>query len=193
MTGEGMRVAFALLAGGRAERYGGRPKGLLRRPDGRTFAEHLLGVASAAGLSPRVVVTNEPGHYLGLGVTVVRDLRPGCGPLGGIEAALAHLAGSCDGVSFLPCDMPGFSAREVAALRDAFVARRAGIVAARTADFSWHPLCSVVHVDMLPPVRAALDRGELAVGRLWRDLGAEPVDFADGTPFLNVNVPSDWP
>jgi len=191
MTGGTVRVGFALLAGGRAERYGGRPKGLLRRPDGTTLAEHLLGAAAAAGLERRIVVTNDPDAYRPLGHALVRDLRPGCGPLGGIEAALEHFSGSCEGVLFLPCDLPGFSAREAAALRDAFAARKARLVVARTADFSWHPLCSVVHIGLRRAVGEALDRGARAVGRLWRDLGAEPVDFPDAAPFFNVNAPED--
>lgn len=191
MTGERGRIAFALLAGGGARRFGGRPKGLLRRPDGATFVEHLLGVASAAGLAPRIIAANDPDPYRSFGVPVVGDLRPGIGPLAGIEAALAHLAGSCGGVLFLPCDLPGISSREATLLRDAFLSRRARIVVARTADFSWHPLCSVVHIDRRGAVGEALDRGERGVGRLWEALGAEPVDFPDARPFFNVNTPED--
>jgi molybdopterin-guanine dinucleotide biosynthesis protein A len=58
-------------------------------------------------------------------------------------------------------------------------------------DFSWQPLCSVVHNGILADVRAALDAGQLGVQRLWRRLGAVSVRFANDGPFFNVNTPED--
>ncbi len=184
-------IAFALLAGGRASRYGGIPKGLLKRPDGATLVEHLLQVAAAAGLEQRILVANDAEPYKVFGCTIVGDLRPGCGPLGGIEAALAHFSREGGGVLFLPCDLPGMTASVPAALREAFASRGKGVAAARTDGFSWHPLCSVVHIHERRAVAEALDRGELGVGRLWDRLGAEAVDFPDPSPFFNVNSPED--
>jgi molybdopterin-guanine dinucleotide biosynthesis protein A len=54
-----------------------------------------------------------------------------------------------------------------------------------------HPLCCVVHRDLLPEIRAAINDRRLAVGSLWRSLRAKPVPFDDPAPFRNVNSPAD--
>ena len=79
----------------------------------------------------------------------------------------------------------------ISVLIDAFRGSAARIVVAETADFSWQPLCSVVHNGILADVRASLDAGQLGVQRLWRKLGAVGVRFADDRPFFNVNTPED--
>jgi molybdopterin-guanine dinucleotide biosynthesis protein A len=185
------KLGAAILAGGRASRYGGADKASLDCGDGRTIVRRLLDELALAGLNEVVICANDRRRYEALAVPVVPDLRAGAGPLGGIEAALAHYRGRVDGVVLLPCDLPGISAREILALADAFRAARGRVVVAQTSDFVWHPLCAVVHNGVAPEVAAALEAGELGVGRLWRKLGAVEVRFEDERPFFNVNTPED--
>jgi len=185
------KLGAAILAGGAARRYGGEDKASLDCGDGRTIVRRLLDELAAAGLEEVVICADERRRYEALGAAVVADLRRGAGPLGGIEAALAHYHGRADGVVLLPCDLPAISAGEILALMDAFRAGRGRIVVARTSDSLRHPLCAVVPGGLLPEVTAALDAGELGVGELWRKLGAAEVPFEDEAPFFNVNAPGD--
>ncbi|MGB2822781.1 MAG: molybdenum cofactor guanylyltransferase [Phycisphaerae bacterium] len=185
------KLGAAILAGGRASRYGGADKAALDCGDGRTIVRRLLDELALAGLNEVVICANDRHRYEALAVPVVPDLRAGAGPLGGIEAALGHYRGRVDGVVLLPCDLPGISAREILALADAFRAGRGRVVVAQTSDFVCHPLCAVVHNGVAPEVVAALEAGELGVGRLWRKLGAVEVRFEDETAFFNVNTPED--
>ncbi len=202
MTIKRDRIAGAILAGGRAKRYGGANKAGLDVGDGRTILEHLVGELAAGGVSDVIVCANdEIARAANVpGLPAVADNRPHLGPLAGVEAALAHFAGrGLDGVAqprydatvLLACDMPGISAAVISALIDAFGTGQARIVVAETANFSWQPLCSVVHNGILADVRAALDAGRLGVQRLWRELGAVGVRFADDRAFFNVNTPED--
>ena len=184
-------LGAAILAGGRARRYGGADKGALGCGDGRPIIRRLLDELALADVTDVIVCADDPGHFEGLHLPVVADLRPGCGPLGGIAAALTHYRGRADGVVLLACDLPGISAVEIRALTRAFRAGRPRVAVARTGDSLWHPLCSVVHNDILPAVAAALDAGEFGVGKLWRKLEAREVRFDDETPFFNVNTPED--
>jgi len=185
-------LAAAILAGGRASRYGGAPKGMLVLPDGRTIVERTIAETRAAGLEQVALIANDPGPYVDLGVPIIPDQRPGSGPLGGIEAALAHFAAR-RGVLVLPCDLPGIGRAEIAALLSGFgAAGRSGApVVAQGPDGFWHPLCAVVPSALLPAVRRAIDEGRLGVHRLWRALEAVPVRFERDTPFFNVNEPED--
>jgi molybdenum cofactor guanylyltransferase len=186
-----IRLAAAILTGGLARRYGGVPKGLRSLPDGTTILSRTVTALQTAGLNRILLVANDQAPYRDLGLPMAYDDRPGCGPLGGIVTALRYWTGQADGVLFLPCDLPALTATEVAVLAAAFDPPRAPLVAARIADGRWQPLCSVVQVGMLATLTAALERGERSVWRLWEQLGAEPVPFADDAPFFNVNTPED--
>lgn len=184
-------VAGAVLCGGRALRYGGASKGTLPMPDGPPILDRLIRAAEGAGLEDVRLVANDAGPYRRFGRRIVPDLRPGTGPLGGIEAALASLEDLFEGILVLPCDLPGLTAAEVSALLGAFEGSESGLVCASTPGGMDHPLCAAVHRRHAAAVGAALDRGERRVGRLWRALGAEAVPFGDPRPFFNVNSPQE--
>jgi len=187
---ETAKLAAAILAGGRASRFGGRAKGLLE-VGGTTILERLLGEIHGAGIDEIIVASNDRGAYDSCGVPVVPDARRGIGPLGGVETALAFYANARDGVLFLPCDLPAITSREIRALTSAFVSASARIVVAQTGGFFWQPLCSVVHSDLKAAVTAAIDEGERKPRYLWWKLGAMPVGFEDSEPFFNINTPED--
>ncbi len=202
MTIERDRIGGAILAGGRARRYGGANKASLDVGDGRTLLEHLWSELSAAGVDDVIVCANDETARAANapGLPAVPDNRPHLGPLSGVEAALAHFAGlgldgpgepRYDATVLLACDMPGVNASVISTLIGAFRGGSARIVVAETADFSWQPLCSVVHNGILADVRAAMDAGRLGVQRLWRELGAVGIRFADDRAFFNVNTPED--
>jgi molybdopterin-guanine dinucleotide biosynthesis protein A len=182
-------LCAAILAGGQASRYGGRPKGLLELPGGASMIERVIGATAGAGIDDVIIVANDVAAYRGPGRPVIPDIREGLGPLAGIEAALEHYGRRCDGVLVLPCDLPAITAKEVAALTAAFATDLPPVVVAETEDGLRHPLCAVVRADVLAPVKHALDAGKLGVHHLWREVGAVPVVFPDPHPFLNINTP----
>ena len=184
-------IAAAILAGGRSSRFHGIPKGLLALPDGASLIERTIHVVTASGIPEVTIFANDPAPYQDLRLDIVPDLRPGLGPLGGIETALLHYAGRADGVLVLPCDLPAITAREITCLRRAFAESLSPVVVAETDPSFWHPLCAIIRSDQLPAVSRALDAGRNGVYRLWRALRATPVHFDDPAPFFNVNAPDD--
>src|ERR1700722_19088499 len=96
----------AILAGGRATRFGGRDKSALL-VDGRTILDRQLAELSAlttdllivggadAGVARRLEASR--GHERAApdatAPRVIMDLVPGCGPLGGLHAALTAARG----------------------------------------------------------------------------------------------------
>ena len=184
-------ICAAILAGGRASRYGGVPKGLLPVGDGETILDRELAAVRMSGIEDLRIVAQDADAYARCGVRVIPDLRPGMGPLGGIEAALADAADGLRAVLFLPCDLPGITAKEVNAMVRGFRAGGSSVAVAVTSDSLWQPLCSVVHNAARPAVAHALDAGRLKVRDVWESLGAVLVRFEDPAPFLNVNTPAD--
>src|SRR5262245_29729353 len=113
-----MRSA-AILAGGRATRFGGQDKSALL-VDGRTIRERQMGELSRVTSDIRVIA---------------RDLVPGCGPLGGVHTALTEARG--DPVFVVACDMPFIDASFVEYLLG--LTRDADLVVPRT-ERGYHPL-----------------------------------------------------
>src|SRR3990172_8629736 len=98
----------AILAGGRATRFGGRDKGSLV-VDGETIRARQLAILSQiAGGLLIVGLPVAPEIPPGLAVRTVSDRLPGCGPLGGLHTALDEARG--DATVIVACDMPFVSA-----------------------------------------------------------------------------------
>ena len=94
-----MRSA-AILAGGKASRFGGRDKSALL-VDGRTILERQIAELRSAAADVMVIGGQRENIRRSDAVT---DRVPGCGPLGGLHAALAAAHG--DHVVVVACDMP---------------------------------------------------------------------------------------
>ena len=180
----------AILAGGRASRYGGVAKGLLQCA-GTRIIDRLIAEMNDAGITEIIILANDPEHYRTCRCQVVPDLSPGIGPLGGIQAGLTHYAGRREAVLFVPCDLPAITANEMTLLMQSFEAQDASIIVAQDNDFFWHSLCTVVHTGLLDQVSRAIESGEHTVRRVWRECGAVPVHFDNPDPFFNINTPDD--
>ena len=88
-----------VLAGGRSTRMG-RDKALLLW-NGHPLIAHAVDLLRSAGVEPHIAGSRPD---LGAFSPIIYDLHPGCGPLSGIEAALARCAE--DAALFIPVDLP---------------------------------------------------------------------------------------
>ncbi len=80
------RTAVAgIFVGGAGARMGGRAKGLLRAPDGRTIVERWCAVLEASGIRD-IVLVGVRGAYVGIRLETIDDEPRGIGPLGGLIA-----------------------------------------------------------------------------------------------------------
>lgn len=177
-----MQAAGYVLAGGASRRMGADKALLAFR--GATLLEAVAAaVREAAG---SVTVIGPPERYQHLGMQVLGDLRPGCGPLAGIETALADSAEEWTLIA--ACDMPGVRAEF---FRGLLGARRAGAdaVIPVTPDGRLHPLAAAYRRTARPAVSAALDRGVRKVLEALEMLKIRryPVDF-----LANANTPEEW-
>ena len=103
----------------------------------------------------------------------IPDTCPGCGPLGGIEAALSDLmsrGSSMHWALFLPVDMPFLPAGLVRALLEewAFAAAQGVMASLVVVDGQAQPLVSLVHRAMQPFLIDALGAGEFRVTPVLR-------------------------
>lgn len=183
----------AILAGGRATRYGGIPKGL-ELVGGRRIVDRAA-AALRDVCAPVLLVANDPSAEAWMaGTRVVRDVLPDAGSLGGIHAALAH-AGTP--VVVVAWDMPFVPAALLRALREA--GREADVAVPESGSHrGLEPLCAYYGPACRPAIERRVAAGDLRVIGFYDDVRVIRLPAADvarfGDPavmFLNVNTPEE--
>ena len=190
-------VTGVILAGGRAERLGGRPKGL-EVVGGERMLDHVARALGAVSDS-LLLVANHPDASGWLpGVPLVSDRWPGAaGPLAGLHAGLAHARSD---VLVVAWDMPFVTAGLLELLRRRGQGADAAVPEGTGAS-GLEPLCAWYAARCLPAVEAALGRGErradaalptLRVARVPRAELALVAPGGDVDHLLqSVNTPAD--
>jgi molybdenum cofactor guanylyltransferase len=146
-----------VVAGGRSTRMG-RDKALLQFA-GRPLLDLALDKLRALPLAsaPRIAAARPD---LSAHADVIADLHPGCGPLSGVEAALAATTQPLN--VFLPVDMPLMPAEFLL-----WMLHRAGrsgaLMTVPRINGSPQPLCAVYRRQLLSPISASLLAGEYKV------------------------------
>src|SRR4051812_32491665 len=169
---EGLEISAAILAGGRATRFGGADKASLLVGGTRIVERQLAALAGVAeeGRDPVdvMIVANEPDRYRALGVPIVADAIAGAGALGGLYTALLHARH--DRVLVLACDLPFVSAALLSRLAAEFgTGEPVDAVVPRSAR-GLEPLCAVYGKGITARVKAHADRGELRLTALLETL-----------------------
>jgi molybdopterin-guanine dinucleotide biosynthesis protein A len=180
-----------LLAGGRAERLGGIPKGLLR-VDGVPIVARSLALFETL-FGEALLVTSTPAPYAALGAVTVPDLLSGRGAPGGLHAALT--AARTEWVFAAACDMPFLAEAPIRLL----AAQRAGADAVLVrVDGRPEPLHAFWSRACLPALSRLLAEGRPSLRALAGAVSTRYVEEAafraadpDGRALANVNTPED--
>jgi len=144
-----------ILAGGRSSRMG-RDKALLELA-GRPLIAHAIGLLRSIGFEPQIAGSRlDLVHF----AYSIPDNYPGCGPLGGIEAALTTSSSRLN--LFLPVDLPLIPPAFLSWLME----RAESTQACATIPYYLarpQPLCAIYSKDLLPGLKAALAAGSYKV------------------------------
>jgi molybdopterin-guanine dinucleotide biosynthesis protein A len=195
MVQSSVAISAAILAGGRARRFGGADKASLLVGDARIIDRQLAALSAVTVKDDVRIVANDRDRYIGLGLRVIPDAIADAGPIGGLYTAL--LDALHDRVLVLACDLPFVTA----ALLERLVAesgtrQEVDAVVPRSAR-GLEPLCAVYRKRCSAAARARIERGDLAVAGLLADLrvhelgGEALAPYDDGSLFENVNTPHD--
>lgn len=186
------KTSAAILAGGRARRFGGLDKSRLV-VDGTPIIVRQLAVLQLVAREVVVVASGAP-RFADLSVTVHADVVPGAGALGGILTAVETARSPF--VLVVACDLPFLEPDLLARLVD----RAAG------ADGAWirsargvEPLIACYTQTAAPRIRGAVEAGRLKAADLGEVLRMREVSeqevaaFGDPARLLaNLNTPDDY-
>jgi molybdenum cofactor guanylyltransferase len=183
-----MSVAGYVLAGGNSTRMG-TDKALLRT-GGVAMVQRIAGIVQHAAGSATLI--GDPEKYRSLGFPVVADLRPGFGPLGGMEAALSHT--DCEWNLIAACDLAALRADFLATLcaQAGRLDARADCLVPSGPDGRLQPLTAVYRRRCLAVFSAALDCARRKVNEALDSLEVRLWQTNDPQLFQNVNTPDDW-
>jgi molybdopterin-guanine dinucleotide biosynthesis protein A len=186
-------LSAAILAGGRATRFGGQDKSALV-VDGRTIFDRQVDELSQIADEILLVGGTMPAPRRG--VTPIADVMPGCGPLGGLHAALR--AARSHVVVIVACDMPYVSAPFLAYLASLAGEPNGFIAVVPQTERGYHPLCAAYTRTAIEPIERRLASGRLKMTDLLAEIRLRVVTAHDigrfGDPhqlLANVNTPAE--
>jgi molybdopterin-guanine dinucleotide biosynthesis protein A len=179
-----------VLAGGKSTRMG-QDKAAVSL-NGRTLLEHAL--AALRGVCHDVSILGRHDLYGSL-APVYEDIFPGCGPLGGIHAALSGSQTQFNLV--IAVDTPFLVPNFLSYLAERAIASGSVVTTPEIEDYT-QPLCTVYSLDFLPIAENALKLGNYKIvplfprGRTLVIQESELRQFAFAADmFENLNTPED--
>jgi molybdopterin-guanine dinucleotide biosynthesis protein A len=183
-------VAAFVLAGGKSSRMG-RDKAFLP-VQGETLLARSLKLATA--VTQQVTIVGETGKFAAYG-RVVADIVPGCGPLGGIHAALS--ATSAELNLILAVDLPFLEPRLLEYLI-AEARKSESMITVPQAGGRFQPLCAIYRKEFTVVAESALQGGQNKIDLLFAKTNPRIVaeeelkraGFSSGM-FRNLNTPED--
>lgn len=177
------QLSAAIMAGGKSSRLG-KNKALLPLGDSTVIGQVLAAVAAVT--SSISLITNSPQEYGHLGLTMAGDIRPGCGPLSGIHAALSLAAAPY--VLVQSCDIPLITPGHLNLLCQSYPGQ--DITIFKTARFQ--PLCAIYRRTCLPVLEELIDHGEYRIIDLFPSLQVRVLRTDDEQAFRSINTQEDY-
>lgn len=165
-----------ILCGGRSSRFGSDKARALFQ--GEPLIVRIGRLAREAGAGAVFAVAREAGAYDDLGMKTLADLRPGQGPLSGLEAALAHRGEGW--LLLLTCDQLACEPAWVAQLR----LSTAGSASAFHDGGRFQPVPGLYHTRLLAQVTTLLGSGDKAS---FQNL------LAGASGVARILLPAGWP
>lgn len=187
-------VRGAILAGGGATRFGGKPKGL-EVVGGARILDRLVEVLGSTLGSPPLLVANAPDAAdWRPDLRVVRDTRPGLGSLGGIYTAVVEAPAPVVCVAW---DMPFVTPALVRRLADGLDGADA-VLPQSDGRRGVEPLCAAYGPACRDAIARSLDQGDLRAIAFHARIRVDILPLTEvarcGDPaalFFNVNTDGD--
>ena len=182
----------AIIAGGRARRFGGRDKSRLL-VQGRPIIDRQIEILQQLAATV-FIVSPDAGRFADLGIPVHADLIPQAGAMGGLYTALA--TSSAERVLTVACDLPFLDAGLLGRLMELSDDHDAAWVRTPRGP---EPLLACYRQSARETIRREIDAGRLKASDLDTALdiaamGLEEVErFGPADRLLaNINTPDDW-
>ena len=183
-----MQLGFLLMSGGLSSRMG-RPKALLE-VCGEPLIDRIA--RTGEGFGERILSANDDSIPTPAGFARVGDIFTGCGPMGGLHAALS--ACKSDALITVPCDAPRITREAVKDLAAQFEEGLDALIL-EGSDGRVHPMMGVYAKSCLPALTAHLEAGRFKLMLMLGELRVKRVRLPETIPqcvLQNLNTPEDY-
>ncbi len=179
-----------ILIGGRARRFGGIPKGLLRAPHRQPIVVQLAAAFRSIQPEGEVVLLGRNPAYEELGLVMLQDAGAGLGPIGGLLSLLRHGAARNANALLLGCDLPNLTRRTLYHLTRHFKPPATSLHHAGV----WQPMVSLYDSQAcLTAIQRRVEARQLGLGSALEALGAHAVrlEASDADELHDWDCPND--
>ncbi len=158
---------------------------------GVSFLRRLIG--ELAGFDEVLISAASAQDYEAYGLPVVEDIFNGCGPIGGLHAALT--ACRSDALLAVACDMPLFTGELARYIRERMSPEYDASVCV-TRDGKLHPLCGIYKKRAARIFKQQIEAGVYQIIRAWERMSVQYQYLAE-SPYsdellTNINTPEQY-
>ena len=180
-------ISGYILAGGKSRRMGSDKRTLLFR--GMTLLERACLTMEALLGKPPALVGDNLHDFRRLGLRIIPDAEPDCGPVGGIVSALRDCGNGW--ALFLPVDMPLMTTEVLLELL--FSLKVDDHAAVFCDEERIHPLPLILSTDTLPIWKNSLQKKELKLQNTFNEIPLSKKYISRNyLVFQNFNCPTDY-
>lgn len=183
-------ISGVILAGGRAQRMGGRDKGLLKI-NGVPMVT-LIVQALRPQVATLLINANrnlDDYRHLSDCPTIADSIDGYAGPLAGIASAMEHTNSRL--LLTVPCDSPCIAVDYARRMSHALLNNNADICVARDSQ-RLQPVFALLHTRLLASLHDYLQADGHKIDQWYRQHHMVEVDFSDRPEmFFNINTPDD--
>jgi molybdenum cofactor guanylyltransferase len=186
-------ILGVVLAGGKSQRFG-QDKSQIKL-DGKLLIDYIL-TEIIDEFNEILVVANESINFTHSNkITVVKDLKKGLGPLGGILTAMKWIKNNdkkYSWISTFPVDTPFFTKKELKVFYENIRIEKNKLFFIKDKK-TRHNIFGLWSVDLMDQLETDLSKGERKVENWANSIGVSTVnvDYKKINPFFNINTIED--
>ena len=184
-------ILAVVLAGGKSRRFG-RDKSQVKLGD-KILIDYILSEILDF-YNDILIVANEPIKFLGSNkITLIKDIRKGLGPLGGVFSAMKWVRDNkkdYEWVSTFPVDTPFFKKDHLSKFYKEIDLNKSKLFFMKSKN-TRHNIFGLWSLELFEKLESALNSGDRKV-ELWaNEIGVKTIDFEhenNKDPFFNINT-----
>ncbi len=179
-------ILTVILAGGKARRFGGKNKALIKIGAESIIERLLKEIPPQSEVAISLAKTSPTGYE---DYKIIRDNYEDCGPIGAIATAFEET--DAEVILFLPCDMPFINKESCILLFEAISSGEYDAALSSDEDGKIHPLFCAVKRTAFPLFKNAIEQKRFKLISLFTEMNTCYIPLTSAE-LININTEEDF-